>query len=54
MTKEVTTVSLDEHLVEWADENHVRLGYRSRSALINEMLAEMRATVEAEPEEGTV
>lgn len=50
--KEVTTVSLDEELVEWADEHHVRLGHRSRSALINEMLAKKRAEVEY-GEEGT-
>jgi metal-responsive CopG/Arc/MetJ family transcriptional regulator len=43
MSKEVTTVNLDEELVEWADNNHAELGYRSRSSLLNDLLKDCRA-----------
>ena len=34
----VAGVNLDDDLIEWADEHHRDLGFRSRSALINGLL----------------
>lgn len=44
----VISANVDEELVEWADRHHAALGYRSRSALINDVLAEKREEVESE------
>jgi len=42
----VISANVDDELVEWADRYHATLGYRSRSALINDVLAEKREEVE--------
>jgi len=42
----VISANVDEDLKEWADRHHARLGYRSRSALINDLLADKREAVE--------
>lgn len=42
--KTTLSVSVDAGLKTWADENHGRLGYRSRSALVNDLLHRCRQT----------
>ena len=42
----VISANVDKALVKWADRYHAALGYRSRSALINDVLAEKREEVE--------
>ena len=42
----VISANVDKDLVKWADRYHAALGYRSRSSLINDVLAEKREEVE--------
>lgn len=49
----VISANVDEDLVDWADRHHAALGYRSRSALINECLAEKREAVQDSEEDET-
>lgn len=40
------SLSLDEELVEWLNENYIRLGYDSRSEMVRDVLYDYQETVE--------